>query len=293
MIKIFYRNHNQILTDIVKEFEIVERMEDCDLVLLWNEVLPETIAMIHKAKELGKKVFTIQHGRRGSSRYFPPFNMQIVSDKLLVWGKLDKERLVEAGHDASKIEVIGTTIFSHLKPRQEHEGVTIVFSPDHWGREIIENINVRTELRRLKDVKIITKIIDEQDPVFYDNPVQSNRKESNHLEICAEVLSKADLVVSIADGTFELMANALDIPVVTVEDWEPKDFGGDARYEKYWRHISEGTKRTSLKNLLKTIKQQLENPDELREQRKQMCVDEGGLGLNTINLIKELYAKNP
>jgi hypothetical protein len=288
--KLFYRNHNQILTDIAKEFEIVEDMNEADIVILWNEVLPETKALIQKAKDLGKKVIALQHGRRGSSRYFPPFNEQIVSDKLCVWGPLDKERLVAVGHDKNKIEVVGTTVFSHLKGRVPHKGINIVFSPDHWNREIPENINVRNELRKLKGVNIITKIIDEQEPLFYDNPVRSDRKKPDHLDVCAEVLSKADLVVSVAEGTFELLAQSMDIPVITVEDWEPKEFGGDPRYKTYWRHISPAAKRTKLKNLLKNIKQQLSNPDELKEDRKKMCIQEGGINLDCIYEIKKAIA---
>lgn len=288
MTRVFYRNHNQILTDIVKEFEVVEDMKDCDVVILWNEVLADTQALIAQARTLGKKVFAYQHGRRGSSRYFPPFNAQILSDKLLVWGELDKSRLVDAGHPASKIEVVGTTIWYHLKERQPHEGINIVFSPDHWNQEIPENINVRNELRKLKGVRIITKIIDDQDPIFYDNPIQSNRKETTHLDICANVLSKADLVVSVADGTFELMAQSLDIPVITVADWEPKEFGGDPRYKTYWRHISPASKRTSLQSLLKTVKHQLKNPNELKKKRKEICIWEGGKNLNCITEIKRV-----
>ena len=286
--KLFYRNHNQILTDIAKEFEVVEEMKDADIVMLWNEVMPGTEALIDEAHRLGKKVFTIQHGRRGSSRYFPPFNQKIISDKLLVWGELDKKRLVDAGNPKEKIDVIGTTIFSHLKGRTPHEEINIVFSPDHWDKEIPENIAVRDELRKLKGVNIITKIIDGQEPALYDNPVQSNRKDLNHLDICADVLSKADLVVSVAEGTFELLAQSLDIPVVTVEDWKPKEFGGDTRYLAYSRHISPSAKRTKLKNLIKTIEEQLANPDELKQERRDACILEGGIHLSPVEEIMQL-----
>jgi hypothetical protein len=172
--------------------------------------------------------------------------------------------------------------------RKKHNGINIVFSPDHWNREIIENIRVRDELRKLDGVNVITKIIDDQDPILYDNPIQSNRKEKSHLDICAEVLSHADLVVSVAEGTFELLAQALDIPVVTVIDWEPKEFGGDPRYLKYERHTSNATKSVKLNKLLKEIKKQLKNPEELKEQRKQICIDDGGINLNCIEELKKI-----
>jgi hypothetical protein len=243
--------------------------------------------MVNYAKLLGKPTIVVQHGRRGTSRYYPPFNEPITADKLCVWGERDKKSLVEAGHPTDKIFITGTTIFQHLKGRRSHGRMNIVFCPEHWDRELSENKNVAQELRKLrKGYRITTKIIEGHDPKLYDNPVFSDRSKPDHLEICAEVLSTADLVVSISESTFELMAQYLDIPVVVVEDWFPKTFGGDERYYNYRRVISEAAKRTSLKNLIGTIEQQLGEPQELGGQRKIVAIEEGGA--NIINPLKEI-----
>ena len=289
--KIFLIDHNQVLGDIKKEFEITNKIEDADAVILWNDVLPFERSIINLARSLGKKTFVIQHGRWGSSRYFPPFNEKIQVDKLLVWGDFDKRALIEAGQDSKKIEVIGTTIFSRLKPRIKHKGINIVYFPEHWDRPVEENIQVRNELRKLKGVNIITKLIDSpsHDPKHFDNVIYSNRDDDNHIDICASVLSTADIVVGVSESTFGLLAQSLDIPVVIMEEWEPKAFGGDMRYvEGYKRNISPAAKRATMKTLLETIKQQLKNPEELKEERKQVCVDEGGINLDTLALIRRL-----
>ena len=280
--RIILRQFNQVLSELAEHFEITTDIFKAERVVLWNDVMPTEKSIVEFAHSLKKPVITIQHGRHGTSRYYPPFSDPIISDKLCVWGERDKEVLVENGHPENKIEVCGSPIFRHLKPRMPHEGVNIIFYPEHWDREVPENKAVAKELRHLKyknKVQIITKIIDGHNPNDYDNPVLSSRVASNHLDICVDVLTKADIVVGIEEGTFGLLAQAMDIPVVIMEEWSPKACSGDERYKTYWRRISEGSKRTSLKNLNKTILQQLENPEELKETRHIACVEEGGIDI--------------
>ena len=245
--------------------------------------MPTERSIVEFAHSFKKPVITVQHGRHGTSRYYPPFNDPIVSDKLCVWGNRDKQILIDNKHPASKIEVCGSPIFKHLKPRIPHEGVNIVFYPEHWDKEVPENKAVTKELRQLryknKNIKIITKIIDGHNPNDYDNPVSSSRVLPSHLDICVDVLAKADIVVGIEEGTFGLLAQAMDIPVVIMEEWSPKACSGDERYKTYWRRISEGSKKTSLKNLNATILRQLENPEELKEQRKTASIEDGGINI--------------
>jgi len=284
--KLWYVDHNQVLQDILKEFEVVDKLEDADRVVLWNDVNAVERGIIALAR--GKKIPTIvmQHGRKGTSKYYPPFNEEITADRLLVWGESDKEALIEAGRDPKKIRVTGSTVFSHLIPKKEHKGINIVFCPEHWDKEVDENLEIVKKLRQLKKVNIITKLIEVHDPSLYDNPVISDRRKSNHLDICAEVLSTADLVVSVSESTFELMAQTLDIPVVVMSSWQPKAFGGDNRYADYRRVVSEASKQADMDNLLEVIQEQLNNPGELSEYRKQASIDEGGTNLDALKEIK-------
>ena len=281
--KIILRSFNQVISDLGKHFETTTDIFQAERVVLWNDVMPTEKSIIEFAHSLKRPVIVVQHGRHGTSRYYPPFNEPILADKLCVWGERDKKVLVDNNHPAQKIEVCGTPIFSYLKPRIKHEGINIVFYPEHWDREVSENKAVAKELRKLrwknKNIKIITKIIDGHNPDDYDNPVSSVRTANNHLDICVDVLTKADVVVGIEEGTFGLLAQAMDIPVVIMEEWSPKAIGGDERYKTYWRRISEGSKRAILKNLNETILRQLENPDELKEERKIACIQDGGIDI--------------
>src|SRR3990167_10782583 len=142
MMKIWCLDHNSILQDVKKEFQVV-KFKEADIILLWNDVNSVERGIISLAHSQGKKVIAIQHGRRGTSKYYAPIFEKIKADKLLVWGEADRNALIEAGQDPKKIEVVGTTVFKHLKPKEPHEGVNIVFCPEHWDRPVEENIKVR------------------------------------------------------------------------------------------------------------------------------------------------------
>lgn len=272
--------HNSVLDELDYEFEVVHKITEADKVILWNDVNPVERGIIKLAHSLGKEVIVMQHGRKGTSRYYPPFNEKIQADKLLVWGDHDQRSLIAAGQDQRRIRVVGTTVFDGLPEREEHIGINVVFCPEHWDKEVEENSWVKKELRKLrykrKDIKIITKIIESHNPKDYDNPTQTNRNADNHLEVCRNVLSTADLVVGVSESTFELMAQAMGIPVVIMDEWTPKHFGNDDRYATYRRIISPASKRSSVKNLNETILDQLAHPEELREERERVVLDEGG-----------------
>lgn len=270
------------------DIPFVDSIYDCDVVILWNDVNFTERQVIKLAKSLGKKTVVMQHGRKGSSRYFPPFNEKIQADRLLVWGNLDKRALVGVGQNPSAIRVVGTTVLRGLPKRQLHKGINVVFCPEHWDKEVEENAWVKKELRKLKKkgINVITKIIESHNPKDYDNPIQSHRDSPEHLKICKEVLSTADLVVGISESTFELIAQAMDIPVVIMNEWVPKTFGGDERYLTYRRVVSQASKQSSLKDLNKTILEQLANPSELAGDRLWITAAEGG-PINPMALIKQ------
>jgi len=275
--KIFLRNHNQVGTGLEEYFDIVG-FDEAEKIVLWQDVMGEERGLAKLAHALKKPVIQIQHGRRGYTQYRYPFNKEMLSDKFCIWGKTDKDNLIEAGIPEDKLVITGTTVFRHLKPKIKHKGKNIVFSPDHWDYDIQENDKVVDVLRKLKGVNITTKVMEMHDIRKYDNPVFSNRNRPNHLEVCAEVLRKADLVVAISEGTFELMAQILNIPVVIANLFTPRLCNGDHRYLKFKLSFSEAVKKEpEIKNLAKVIRQQLKNPDELREQRRSAALNDGGI----------------
>lgn len=294
-IKLFTQNYNNILTDLLEHFDIVDKVENADKVVTWNDVNPFEKALINLAHGYRKKTIVIQHGRRGSSRHFHPFNEPINADYFFVWGQRDKDALVDAGHPEKKIKVVGTTLFSHLKPKEKHEGINIVFSPEHWDDEVQENYDTARELSRIAKINgwdVTTKIINGHNRDWYHKPIYSDRNSPEHMEIVADVLKTADIVVGVSESTFELLAQSLDIPVIIMSDWKPKPCNGDMKYLEYRRVISEASKKCNVAGLEEAIKSQLQHPEELEIERGVVCQEEGGLpdgGLDKI--IEEICKK--
>lgn len=294
-------NFNEILTDVIQELgdrghNILpldgkeSTAKKADVIVLWNETdLGGWKNWIKEYRKMRKKVILIQHGRRGTSRIYPPFNEKLESEVICAWGKNDVSRLTSCGVPKERIRVTGTTIFKHLKPRVPHEGINVVFSPEHWGGgEVQENIIVMNELKKLKGVNVISKLLQgEHYPELYLNPVISHRGSREHLPICAEVLKTADVVVAISESTFELLAESLDIPVVIADIWQPKACDGDDRYKEYFREYSNACTRVkNIKQLNDAIKWQIKHPELLREERRQIVIDDGGTDIE--NPLEEL-----
>ncbi|OFW54465.1 MAG: hypothetical protein A2163_07160 [Actinobacteria bacterium RBG_13_35_12] len=290
MKKILIFRWNNLTFDIEKELEKrghkvfathrIERkdIKNFDVMVGWNESESSGGAdYVRYAKLLGMKTVLLQHGRRGSSRIYPPFNEPYLSDKVCVWGQRDYDKFLEIGTPKEKLVITGTPIFQYLK-RFPHKGINIVFSPEHWDIDVDENIIVAAQLRKLKGVNIISKLLKgEHNESYYDNPIVSSRLEEGHLQICAKVLSQADIIVGISESTFELMAEILDIPVVIMDTWIPKSCDKDERYKKYKREYSNACKRTGIEKLNETIYQQLKHPEELRNQRIKVAREEAGI----------------
>ena len=97
-------------------------------------------------------------------------------------------------------------------------------------------------------------------------------------------------------STFQLLAMAMDVPVVVCKEWEFKIYGGKD-YSKCDHLISDGVTYCDLGDLRKTVEQELSHPERLAEQRKQTVLREFGdlttdPDKNIINVIKELLNKN-
>ena len=299
--KIWISDWNNILHDVIKSLyekshDFTDKVEDADVVVMWNEAGGIGRPVIEKAKELGIRTVLLQHGRRGSSRFYPPFSEKLLSDVICVWGPGDVKRLRGADVPADRIITTGTTIHGHMKPREKHQGINVVFSPEHWpGGEIDENKWIADELKKLpKKYKVTTKILSqEHDAMLYDNPVGSNRNDPYHLDTVADVLKTADVVVGMSESTFELLAESMDIPVVIADIWVPKKAMDDERYLDYQREYSNACTLSSLEDLNKNIKRAIKKPKLLRKERAQIAIDDGGTHIenpkqNIINIIENV-----
>jgi hypothetical protein len=273
------RGHEVIAAKMINEDEL----KKFDVFVTWNEA--ETSGArdyIRYCNANGIRTVLLQHGRRGSSRVYPPFNEELLSQKVCCWGENDKKRFLSFGIPDMRLKVTSTPIFKYLKPRENHEGINVVFSPEHWDTDVVENQIVAAQLRKLKGVNIITKCLKgEHLENFYDNPVFSKREEKGHLEKVADVLKTADLVIGISESTFELMAQILDIPVIISDIWIPRPCSGDERYLVYKRQYSNACERIKdIDGLNKAIYKRLKHPEFLKEERAQVAIDDGGININ-------------
>lgn len=293
--KILAFNFNEILTDVILKLHAegheilthVDQWKEADVIVVWQETdLGGAKDFVRKAQKAGKRVVLMQHGRRGTSRIFPPFNEKLVSDQLCVWGENDVKRMTSCGVPRDRIIVTGTPVVKHIRPRVAHKGINIVFSPEHWDVDVPENTAVRNALRKVirnrkwwqPKMKVITKILEgEHDPARYDNPVSSNRMSMGHLDIAIDVLSVADVVVAVSESTFELLAQIMGIPVVIADIWQPKACAGDDRYKEYQREYSPACEKVQdLNKLGEVIMKHVKHPELLQKEREEIAILDGG-----------------
>lgn len=291
--KILSMGWNGILDDVNEELvkrghELIqhdgkkETWKKADRVVVWQETdLGGWKDWIREVQKEGIPVILLQHGRRGTSRIFPPFNEELISDRLCVWGEQDKKRMMECGVPEERIYVTGTPVLRHVKDRIPHKGINVVFSPEHWDTDVVENAIVAGQLRKIKGINVITKLLEgEHNPIEYDNPVISNRNKPGHLDITVETLQKADVVVAISESTFELLAEIMDIPVVIADIWIPKACAGDPRYMEYKREYSPACERVKdLDKLAQVIMKHARNPQLLAKERKEWAILDGGMDI--------------
>lgn len=284
--KIACYNWNGVLDEVVerlrKNHTLLADYEDADVMVVWAEMEEKGWReRILKKQAEGKKVILYQQGIYGMDNIRPPFNEKIISDIVCVWGEGDKQRYIENGVPEEKIKVIGCPVFQRLKPRVPHEGKNVVFALEHWDwGDVVENNIVSAELRNLRGVNVITKgLHKENNTEMFDNPVVSDRFSSNHLDVVAEVLSTADLVVGLTESTFQLFAEYLDIPVVIPDIWKPKPRGGDDRYLQFKHYCSDAVTKVTLENLNKEILWQLKHPETKRNERLKAVKNQGGVDI--------------
>jgi len=146
-----------------------------------------------------------------------------------------------------------------------------------------------------KNWRLISKIIGIHDKDLYFSPhVQTRPGEENHTEECVKLLAKTDVVVCVEEGTFQVLAMAMDIPIIVVKGFELLLYGG-VDYSKGDRIAvhTEATEWVELSDLDNAIQRELDNPGRLSKERKEVIKREFGdissnPDDNIANVIKEL-----
>lgn len=110
-----------------------------------------------------------------------------------------------------------------------------------------------------KNFFLVSKLTDIHDHELYQGIfVKTSVTNITHLENSMKIFQEADCVVGMEEGTFQLMASALDIPTVIVDGFKYGAFGGVENYNAEMIHTP-ATAFCELSKLKETIKYELEN----------------------------------
>jgi len=144
-----------------------------------------------------------------------------------------------------------------------------------------------------KDWRLIAKITDAHDKKLYMGDVVSTTTvNKTHVIDSIKVLQMMDCVVGIEEGTFQLLAMAMDIPVVMISGFKYREYGG-IDYSSVEQVHTKASRWTDLAHLEKVIDYEMKYPERLRKQREQVVKEELWDGEtnpteNIIKVIKEV-----
>jgi len=143
-----------------------------------------------------------------------------------------------------------------------------------------------------KDWQLVSKITPVHDKKLYTGGiVLTHPRNKEHINHIYKLLSVTDCVIAMEEGTFPLLAMAMDIPVVMVEGFQYKTYGG-TDYKECEMIKTDGVRYAKVEDLEQAINEELANPDRLKEQRKKVVERELGTNLgnpldNVVKVIKE------
>lgn len=290
--KVALLDHNQIMTDVAPHLDTTILLNEADVLLYWQDIYGSMNTDIKNANEEGKKTFVFEHGINSYRDYTPPYNHELIANKILLMGEVGKGELIKTGIDESRLVVVGSTLYDRLPERVEHNKKTILFAPIHWNGDIDENKDIAEKLRGIAakhGFRVITKVMEDHNKEWYDNPIFSDRNYPDHLKACGDALSQADVVIGYKEGTFESFGYAMDIPLVVVDHWIPKELIG-VHYETLYDNLSPACIKSGLDDLEKTILREIDNPLRLSDYRRQWLNTHAGFNLKGTALERILNA---
>lgn len=296
--KIAIANFNDIVPNLKEHFEVsyikdydsVEeaKKDGVSAVIIWNDILTEFKILCKAFQEVNIPVIVLQHGRFAASDY-ALVGHKPYGDYFLVWGKFDYELAVNGGWSRDKVRIVGCPLFeSKIERNFMRDKKNVLFAPMHangryskWDED--EAHLIYDTLRSIKGIDITVKLLaeDHEDSYYNDsNIVYSDRDTEEHINIVYQTLSKADCLVTQYDGTLELLAYSIDLPVVKTRN----------RYLTF----SDATNEVSILDLKPAIEYSLDNPEYLHDERKLAVKRDGDShsakpSLNIAEFIKDLF----
>ncbi len=125
-----------------------------------------------------------------------------------------------------------------------------------------------------KEWRLIAKITDGHDKkLYFGDVVNTMPNNKTHLMDTIQLLSMSDCVVGIEEGTFQLLAMAMNIPIVMVDGFKYKNYGG-VDYSTVEMVKTPAVKRVNLPDLEQAIDEELNNPENLAKERLKIVREE-------------------
>lgn len=114
--------------------------------------------------------------------------------------------------------------------------------------------------------------------------VVSGQNDPNLIDGMAELLANIDVMVCLEEGTMQLMAHALGIPVIVADIFRYENYGGCKDYDSVEKIKTSACYWTkNLSRLGNMIDHALSHPNELKRQREIVVEEEGALSLGDAN----------
>lgn len=207
-------------------------------------------------------------------------------ENLLVFATLKKweqDRFIESLYEKfPKLKESWATEENNYRRKQRPDGT---FENVLWQKRIINGLpRGVTYDRGLINVKL-TGV---HDLPQYMAPVVATRPDDpRHVDVTAELLANTDAMVCLEEGTMQLLASALDIPIIRADIFKYGMYGGIdySGIEMIRTNACYGTNK--LDKIPGLLSHALSHPEELRKARIKVCEHEGGahLGNADANII--------
>lgn len=146
MIKVFAKNYNNILNDIIPFYKETSNLLSADVCLTWNDLVNPNKKIVELCKEHGIPSFVVEHGMKAVSDYQKNLkdthnNMggkELIADNIMVWGDKSKEIMLDAGVSKDRIHVVGSPIiWDHKYTYSSNNGETKTV-PFNAGQTVID-----------------------------------------------------------------------------------------------------------------------------------------------------------
>ncbi len=305
MIKAFISDPRCLTLDIQPKLEVVSRETrlSADIFILYQDYLNIEKTYMDEALFNNIPVLVIQHGRQ-ATRDYSIEGRDLRANKICLWGTIDYKRMRGLAYAKDRLVLTGSPLIENLPDRMRPDAFspvkTVLFSPKYTPYLVEPNFAILQKLLNTPYKIIIKTIQGDQNIKVYEQCIQQqgdraslvvtspNGRPADHYFKMIDCLISANICVAVEESVNELMATAMDIPVVVVKNsWVTKDeihFNGSHDIKQEGLVYSKDSYKKRLKYVDKKVESVLK-VDDHQYQRCQVAVEEGGFGMPTSELI--------